>query len=70
MEEINAFTVKILMNVVYAMKYLMKVSNVQDVHFYVVQSVLVIFILLIKIIVLFVDIKNLMYDIHVKISSL
>jgi hypothetical protein len=48
----------------------MKVSNVQDVHFYVVQSVLVIFILLIKIIVLFVDIKNLMYDIHVKISSL
>ena len=59
-----------LMNVVYAMKYLMKVSNVQDVHFYVVQSVLVIFILLIKIIVLFVDIKNLMYYIHVKISSL
>ena len=58
------------MNVVYAMKYLMKVSNVQDVHFYVAQSVLVIFILLIKIIVLFVDIKNLMYDIHVKISSL
>ena len=56
------------MNVVYDMKYLMKVLNVQDVH--VVQSVLVIFILLIKIIVLFVDIKNLMYDIHVKISSL
>ncbi len=58
------------MNVVYAMKYLMEVSNVQDVLFYVVQSVLVTFILLIKIIVLFVDIKNLMYDIHVKISSL
>ena len=58
------------MNDVYAMKYFMKVFNVQDVHFYVVQSVLVIFILLIKIIVLSVDIKNLMYDIHVKISSL
>ena len=40
------------------MKYFMKVSNVQDVHFYVVQSVLIIFILLIKIIVLFVDIKK------------
>ena len=58
MKKINTFTLKILMNVVYAMKYLMKVSNVQDVHFYVVQSVLVIFILLIKIIVLFVDIKK------------
>ena len=58
MEKISTFTLKILMTVVYAMKYLMKVSNVQDVHFYVVQSVLVIFILLIKIIVLFVDIKK------------
>ena len=47
-----------LMNVVYAMNFLMKVSNVQDAHFYVVQSVLVIIILLIKIIVLFVDIKR------------
>ena len=46
------------MNVVYAMKDLMKFSNVQDAHFYVVQSVLVIFILLTKIIVLFVDIKK------------
>ena len=46
------------MTVVYAMTYLMKVSNVQDVHFYVVQSVLVIFILLIKIIVLCVKIKK------------
>ena len=46
------------MNVVYAMKYLMKVSNVQDVHFYIVQSVLVIFILLIIIIVQFVGIKK------------
>ena len=58
------------MNVVYAMKYLMKVSSVQDVHFYVVQSVLVIFILQIKTIVLFVDIKNLMYDIHVEVLPL
>ncbi len=39
MKEINIFTLKILMNVVYAMKYLMKVSNVPDVHFYVVQNV-------------------------------
>ena len=46
------------MNVVYAMKYLMRVSNVQDVHFYVVQGVLIIIILLIIIIVLFVDIKK------------
>ena len=46
------------MNVVYAMKYLMKVSNVQDVHFYVVQSVLIIIILLIIIIVQFVGIKK------------
>jgi len=59
-----------LMNGVYAMNFSMKVSNVQVVHFYVVQSVLVIFILLIKIIVLFVDIKNLMYYIHVKVSSI
>jgi hypothetical protein len=48
MEKINTFTLKILMTVVYAMTYLMKVSNVQDVHFFVVQSVLVILILLIK----------------------
>ena len=46
------------MNVVYAMKYLMRVSNVQDVHFYVVQGVLIIINLLIIIIVLFVDIKK------------
>ena len=52
------------MNVVYAMKYLMRVSNVQDVHFYVVQGVLIIIILLIIIIVLFVDIKNLLYCIY------
>ena len=58
------FTLKILMNVVYAMKYLMRVSNVQDVHFYVVQGVLIIIILLIIIIVLFVDIKNLLYCIY------
>jgi hypothetical protein len=58
MEEINAFTLKILINVVHVMQYLMKVSNVQDVHFYVVQSALVIFVLLIKIIALFVDIKK------------
>ena len=47
-----------LMNVVYAMNFLMKVSNVQDVHFYVVQSVLIIIISPIKIIVLYVDIKK------------
>ena len=47
-----------LMNVVYAMIFLMKVSNVQDVHFYVVQSVLIIIILLIIIIVQFVGIKK------------
>ena len=47
-----------LMNVVYAMNFLMKVSNVQDVHFYVVQGVLIIIIFLIIIIVLFVDIKK------------
>jgi hypothetical protein len=52
------------MNVVYVMKYLMKVSNVQDAHFYVVQGVLVIIILLIIIIVLFVDFKNLLYYIY------
>ena len=46
------------MNVVYAMKYLMKVSNVQDRHFYVVQSVLKNDVLLITITVLFVDIKK------------
>ncbi len=47
-----------LMNVVYAMIFLMKVSNVQDVHFYVVQSVLIIIILLIIVIVQFVGIKK------------
>ncbi len=57
MEEIYIFLLKILMNVVYAMKYLMQVSNVPNVHFYVIQSVLVIIILLIRIMVLFVDIK-------------
>ena len=46
------------MNVVYAMNFLMKVSNVQDVHFYVVQSVLIIIILLIITIVQFVGIKK------------
>ncbi len=46
------------MNVVYVMKYLMKVSNVQDVHFYVVQGALAIIILLKIIIVLSVDIKK------------
>ena len=46
------------MNVVYVMKYLMRVSNVQDVHFFVVQGVLIIIFLLIIIIVLFVDIKK------------
>ena len=46
------------MNVVYAMTYSMRVSNVQDVHFDVVQGVLIIIILLMIIIVLFVDIKK------------
>jgi hypothetical protein len=59
------------MNVVYVMKYLMKVSNVQDAHFYVVQGVLVIIILLIIIIVLFVDFKkSIVLYIHDKISSI
>ena len=60
-----------LMNVVYAMNFLMKVSNVQDVHFYVVQSVLIIIILLIIIIVQFVGIKkSIVLYIYVKISSI
>ena len=46
------------MSVVYVMKYLMSFSNVKDVHFYVVQGVLTITILLIIIIALFVDIKK------------
>ena len=46
-----------LMNVVYAMIFLMKVSNVQDVHFYVVQGVLIIIILLIKLIAQFAGFK-------------
>ena len=53
-EDINECCIWLL----YAMKYLMKVSNVQDVHFYVVQSVLIIIILLIIIIVQFVGIKK------------
>ena len=46
------------MSVVYVMKYVMRVSNVQDVHFFVVRGVLIIIILLIIIIALFVDIKK------------
>ena len=58
------------MSVVYVMKYVMKVSNVQDVHFFVVQGVLTITILLIIIIALFVDIKNLLYYIYDQVSSI
>jgi hypothetical protein len=39
------------------MKPSMKVSNVNDVHFHVVQNALITFFLLIKIIVQFADIK-------------
>jgi len=46
-----------IMNVLYAMIFLMKVSNVEDVLFYVVPNVLIIIFLLIIITVLFVDIE-------------
>jgi hypothetical protein len=53
----NIFILKMIMNVLYAMIFLMKVSNVEDVLFYVVPNVLIIIFLLIIITVLFVDIE-------------
>jgi len=55
----NISILNMIMNVLYAMIFLMKVSNVKDVLFYVVPNVLIIIILLIIITVLFVDIEYL-----------
>jgi hypothetical protein len=60
MEEINIITLKMIINFVYAMKYSMKVSNVQDVHFMLFKlEVFINYYFTDNNIVIYADIKNL-----------